>query len=331
MPPATAATYGVGVNAASGTINRPGPTNNDSGSGPAGQSRAVNSYQDETVTPGGFSSGYGWGSSQSAATAGGGAIHLLAESSAAMISTNGGAIVGTGGSSAWGSISDSFVINVPGCASAGLCGAGAHGTMTFAINVNGGIGGSGAYSTSTPGGGVGGWSGNAAWDTSGGVNAGWVPGQVQPSYVEWLRGESVSENQAGVIHSSVTGSGAGSQLYTIEFIFGQNITFSMLGHVYSGASVGYDFYASQGGLGGSSASSAFAADLSHTMGWGGIGELRDASGQLIGEFTALSVSDSGLDYRFAAVAAVPEPGTVWALTAGLVVLAARARRLRRHL
>jgi hypothetical protein len=76
------------------------------------------------------------------------------------------------------------------------------------------------------------------------------------------------------------------------------------------------------------------ADSLHTMTWQGIAELRDANGQAISDFTAISET-TGIDYRHA-VAAVPEPGTGVLLMAGLGGIAAmvhgrRGRRGRRCL
>lgn len=319
---ASAATLSLGVHAASGTINIPGPTQDDSTSGSVPASRSVSSMQIET-TPPGSSSASGQGSSSAAAAVALGGIHLLATSDASITSTKGGGMSASGGSSAWGSLTDTFVMQAS-CSSPSLCSAGTHGTMTFSIGVNGSATGSGTYTTSTPSGGNGGWSGSASWDNSGSVNAGWVPGASVATSTSWLRGESFATSQSGIVNSTTTGAGLGSESFTLEFIFGQAITFNMLGHVYSTANATYDYYASQGG---SSATSSFAADMSHTMAWGGISELRDAQGNLLSDFSAVSAS-SGYDYRYAY--AVPEPSVSAMMGAGLLITLAWKRRQTRR-
>lgn len=329
--PARAETYGVGTNAASGTINRPGPTRDDYRIGNTAVNVSSASSQTEVVPPDGWWSASGSAYSQSTASAGNGAIKLYADSRGEAVNTNGASMNAQAGSSAWGSISDAFVVLAGACADLSACGAGAHGTLTFSIAVSGGAGGSGTYSTTTPWGGSGGWSGVSSWDNTGSVNAGQVPDHQLPSYVEWSRGAGYSANQQGVVYDTQTGGGAGVQTYTIEFVFGQSITFQMLGHAYSSANASADFYASQNGNGASSADATFAADLAHTMGWGGIDELRDAQGRLLTSFTALSAA-SGFDYRLSyldAAAVVPEPATTALLIAGLAGLGALAGARRR--
>lgn len=67
------------------------------------------------------------------------------------------------------------------------------------------------------------------------------------------------------------------------------------------------------------------ADLGNTIAWGGITELRDANGQLITDFSAISAT-SGFDYRNAYVSAVPIPAAVWLFGSGLLGLIGVARR-----
>ena len=59
--------------------------------------------------------------------------------------------------------------------------------------------------------------------------------------------------------------------------------------------------------------------------WGGITALRDASGQVVNDFAAVSAS-SGLDYRNAYVSAVPEAPASLMLLAGRAMLGAGWRR-----
>jgi hypothetical protein len=62
------------------------------------------------------------------------------------------------------------------------------------------------------------------------------------------------------------------------------------------------------------------ADLSHTAAWGGIVELRDGGGNVLGAADYDLTSASGVDYR---VAVVPEVPTLALLLAGLLVLGSR--------
>ena len=69
------------------------------------------------------------------------------------------------------------------------------------------------------------------------------------------------------------------------------------------------------------------SDYAHTLTWGGLGDVRDANGVLLTDFTAVS-PDSGFDFRGAAPASVAEPDTGLLLTWGaLVGLLARAATL----
>jgi PEP-CTERM motif len=65
------------------------------------------------------------------------------------------------------------------------------------------------------------------------------------------------------------------------------------------------------------------ADYGHTMTWSGLSNVRDSSGNLIPNFTAVSAS-SGFD--FANVAAVPEPSSAILIAFGMVSMGWRLRR-----
>lgn len=72
------------------------------------------------------------------------------------------------------------------------------------------------------------------------------------------------------------------------------------------------------------------ADLSHTLTWGGLVGISDASGNAL-DLSALSVvASSGYDYRTAylALAPVPEPGTLGLMLAGLAGMALLGKRRR---
>lgn len=66
------------------------------------------------------------------------------------------------------------------------------------------------------------------------------------------------------------------------------------------------------------------ADLSHTAAWGGVVELRDAVGSVLGAADYDLISASGVDYR---VAVVPEVPTLPLLLSGLLVLGFRLHTL----
>lgn len=82
-------------------------------------------------------------------------------------------------------------------------------------------------------------------------------------------------------------------------------------------------------IGGGEALAYGAADLGNTIAWSGITELRDASGQLISDFSAISAT-SGFDYRNAYVSAVPIPAAAWLFGSGLLGLIGVTRRKIRH-
>lgn len=114
--------------------------------------------------------------------------------------------------------------------------------------------------------------------------------------------------------------GAGFSTLALQFTVanGQTTSLSISGSARAAISAHASNNASAGG-------NAF-ADLSHTIGWGGIGSLMDGSGQLVGDYTAISAG-SGFDYRQAYVSAVPEPAPWLLLVAGLA--AVTRRRVRR--
>jgi hypothetical protein len=324
VPAARAADFSVSVFAASGNIQTGGPTNEDTQTSPTGAATSRSSTSTERYATA-SDSGTGNAASTGQGSAQAGGLRLLAESSASMVSTNGGAAGGLATGRVDASSNDSFTVLAGSCAVPALCGAGALGTLTFSIRFDASFGGGGTYASSTPGGGNGGWSVLGAWDASGGVFTG-VDG------TSWLRGDYRAVDQRGQPLVQTTNGGAGVQDFTVAFQFGTPISLQMRANAVSQSSTFFDYYASQDGNGGSSGGAAYVTDLAHTIAWNGIAAIRDASGATVLDFTALS-ADTGYDYARAygvAVAPVPEPET-WALmAAGLAGLGSIARRRQRR-
>jgi hypothetical protein len=322
--PAQASSASASAEANSGTLNLSGPRDSQSRSGNGSQSAGARSEQLETVNAYQFNQAQGMANSNATALAGGAALKLSAHSMSSIGSSNGGGMVASASSSASGSWSDSFIILATGCSS---CTLGSRGVMSFGLSVTGGLLGGGGYATTTLNGGTGGWYGSASWSFSGQINAGAVPnGTPFRNYAQSSRSETFSANQAGTITDTRNSGHLGVAYFTIEFIFGQPIALSMTGRVEAEARSAYDFYASQNLMGSSSASSDFMANLANTMGWAGITELRDANGNLVSDYSALSTDGSALDYRLSAVTAVPEPGAAALFAAGLAALLMLRRR-----
>jgi hypothetical protein len=67
-------------------------------------------------------------------------------------------------------------------------------------------------------------------------------------------------------------------------------------------------------------------DMSHTLAWGGVLDVRDANGDAVSTYSLVGLG-SGFDFRNAHVSAVPEPASAMMTLAGvLVLLGARRRR-----
>ena len=235
-----------------------------------------------------------------------GGVHVFAQAQSVASGAQLLRVTAQGGAS--GFMSDFFTLNVPGAAS------GASFTITAQVNVAGS-----AFAETLPG-----WT--AAYQRSGQLGA-------ISHWATWMRvmqgdtGQKLAELRAG--QDCVARTNVGSAPFCQES--GQpglqTITFQMQNN---GLAVQLDM---RGWA--SATTSVFEpqthvtadsfADLGHSITWGGITALRDASGQRVDNFAAVS-GTSGFDYRHAYVSAVPEvPGSLM-LLAGLAMLGAGWRR-----
>lgn len=104
--------------------------------------------------------------------------------------------------------------------------------------------------------------------------------------------------------------------FTVGGVFanGSVVSFSIQGNISSSVN-----------LSGTDGRAVSTANLGHTIAWGGITELRDAQGNLLSGYTALSTSN-GYDYVKPFASAVPEPSGAALLLAGLAAVGGLARR-----
>lgn len=316
---AAAADFQASATGSSGNINVSGPTDEVFRQ----DSVAVQASASSTSTErneASDSSGLATSAASAWSTSAAGGMRLLTQASTRMISTHGGAAGGQATGSADTSMRDSFVVLADGCIVA-ACATGAIGTMTFSVRFDAGFDGGGNYRSSTPDGGNGGWSVLGEWNASGFLGSG-IDG------AEWFRGAYSALDQRGEPLVTSTGGGAGLGTFTTTFEFGMPISLFMRAHAVSQSGVKFDYYASQDGDGGSSADAGYTTDMSHTIAWNGISEVRDADGAPISGFGAVS-ADTGYDYARAFAAPVPEPHS-WALmAAGLAALRLYRRRVGR--
>ena len=234
-----------------------------------------------------------------------GGVHVQAR--AQSVASGAGLLRVTGSAQAAGFMSDFFSLSVPGAAN------GASFSVTALVRVDGS-----AFAATTPG-----WSGT--YQPAGQLAA-------FSHWESWVRvmqggsGQTLAELRAYEDCDERTNTGSG------PFCRGggqpglQSITFQMINQggavqldMRGWASAGTSVY--QPTL---LVSADSMADMGHSIAWGGITELRDANGQLVADYSAVSAT-SGFDYRSAYVSAVPEPGTGALLLTGLAWLARRRR------
>lgn len=214
----------------------------------------------------------------------------------------------TGSGQASGFVSDFFALSVPGAAS------GAVFTATAQVRVDGS-----AWAETLPG-----W--NGAYQPAGQLAA-------FSHWESWVRvlqggtGSTLAELRAREDCDARTNQGSGPFCVADGLPGLQTITFTMTNNgtpvqldMRGWASAGTSIYQPT-----QLTSADSRADMGHTIAWGGITELRDASGQIVDNYTAVSAS-SGYDYRNAYVGAVPEAPTSLLLLAGLAMLGTGWRR-----
>lgn len=191
-------------------------------------------------------------------------------------------------SSSEASFRDDFLIDAPG-----LTGTQGSVTVRFTIDGSLSVGTNGTPSYSTPG--------NVTYARAGytfGVNPN--TGDTYTQRTNW-DGSSSGTQFLGV-----------EQVHTLYFTYGtvlENVTLR-ISTTTSAAGEYYSYYSSS------------AADLSHTAIWGGFGEVRDAGGNLVTNYSF--TSGSGTDYT----QAVPEPGTSLLAGVGLAFALFRRHRAR---
>jgi hypothetical protein len=313
---AGAAGFTASVRAASGTTNLGGPTDTTTRTGATGWTLEGRS----TITQQVGADALGTGRSEARAYALPGGVQLYADADSRSIVSS-GSMSGSGSATASGSVDDAFALIVPACANPLLCGAGRKGFMTFAIGVDGTFSGSGGDTVDGEGG-LSGWSVSGGWSADVRVNAGFISGSTDPTSASYAGGQGRS--QTSTSEPVFTGTGSfGMREFTVAFLFGQAINVRLGGSV-NASSNSSAFVGSPPGFTTASGVSSFRTDLFHTIAWQGISEVRDATGQPLQGWTAVSVA-TGFDYAQPYIAAVPESRSGTLLLAGLALLGWRGR------
>lgn len=171
------------------------------------------------------------------------------------------------------------------------------GRARISLSIDGTVGGSGSGGTDSTG-----WDGFASWEASATF--------FSEEPFSWSGGRLFSSSQyfpagfIGPINSSPLAD-FGQQSFWVPVTFGVPLGFELKAEVASQA--GAVIAANRTGL----VNGIYTANLSNTVAWGGILELRDADGALVTDYTARSDSVN-FDYRQAYASAVPEL-PVWSL------------------
>lgn len=190
------------------------------------------------------------------------------------------------------SMGDSFTLSVPGLA------AGVPLSASFGLSVSGALSGEGL--------GAGVDEARSSWDAALSVIGSNGQTRVDLGNACYASNASPGLNCFGDPFGFFTVSGV--------FANGSIVSFSIQGNISSSVN-----------LSGTDGRAVSTADLGHTIAWGGITALRDAQGQLLSGYTALSTSN-GYDYVNPFVSVVPEPSGAALLLAGLAVVGTLARR-----
>ena len=280
------------VNARAGGINTNSPL--DSRSNNTGApliARSDYTYPDSLL---------GSSSAGSFSSAEAGALHVSAEASAGVNAPRNTQYVTTGNANAVAAYSDRFIVHSLNQLD------GARGTMTVALGIDGTLTGGGDGSPIGSGS-NGGWSGTSWWQVSAQISSTFNEGGY--GGIHQIFGHNLSANQAG---SSQTGPNTfGDQYLTFDFIFGSSIYINLRAEVSASSGASNNFHSA------SSYASSFSADLSHTVSWGGITDIRDANGNLVSSYSALSDA-TGYNYAQAYVAPVPLPSSIWLFGTGIL-------------
>jgi hypothetical protein len=147
----------------------------------------------------------------------------------------------------------------------------------------------------------------------------WDDGCASKGWAGWLAcARATAYDPSGTQNYSV--GGVINLPVVLDFTFGQPFSLGYSLVATSSANAVIAYYKASG-----SGESQGVADLSHTLLWGGLGNVFAADGSVVQGYTVASAS--GLDYRVAAV--VPEPATYALWLAGLVSLGLLRRRNRR--
>lgn len=273
------------VTAQAGGINTNSPLDSQSNNtGAALTARSDYAYPDPLL---GSSSAGSFSSAQA------GALHVSAGANASVNAPAFTQYGASGNARAVAAYSDRFIVHSLNQLD------GKRGTMTVAIGIDGTLNG-GGDGLPIGGGSTGGWSGTSWWQVSAQISS--TNNEAGYGGAYQIFGNNLSANQAG---SSETGPNTfGNQYLTFDFIFGSSIYINLKAETSATSRVNNNFFSA------SSYGSSFTADLSHTVSWGGITEMRDANGTLIRNFNALSDATS-YNYAEAYLAPVPLPPSIW--------------------